>query len=245
MKKVIDRDLPLKQEISANIKRLMKERDWTQIELSEKSGISKSTLSDYINCKTLIKPGNVEKLSDAFKVPKSYIDPSFIPAELNKENIHKAVDQAAANMRLQQEALKKKTEMYRLSAHEGYKKLPIVGSISCGNGVLAYEDIEGYEDTPKSWLNGGEYFYLRAKGDSMINARIHDGDLLLIRQQDSVETGEIAAVLIDGDALLKRIYIEGNTVILQSENPNYNPIIVDGNKIIKIIGKLKKVVLNF
>lgn len=56
---MIDRDLPLKKEISENIKRLMKERGWTQIKLSEVSSISKSTLSDYINCKTLINPGNV------------------------------------------------------------------------------------------------------------------------------------------------------------------------------------------
>lgn len=73
----MDRDLPLKKEISANIKRFMKERGWTQLKLSEVSSISKSTLSDYINCKTLINPGNVQKLSDAFNVPKSEIDPSF------------------------------------------------------------------------------------------------------------------------------------------------------------------------
>nr|WP_259549217.1 helix-turn-helix transcriptional regulator [Heyndrickxia oleronia] len=74
---MLDRDLPLKKEISDNIKSLMKQRGWTQLRTSEKSGISKSTLSDYINCKTLINPGNVEKLSEAFGVPKFEIDPSF------------------------------------------------------------------------------------------------------------------------------------------------------------------------
>ena len=64
-------------------------------------------------------------------------------------------------------------------------------------------------------LNGGEYFFLRAKGDSMINARIMDGDLLLIRRQDDVENGEIAAVLIDGEAVLKRVYKTNGTIILQ------------------------------
>lgn len=81
----IDRDLPLKQKISNNIKKLMKERNWTQKKTSELSGISKSTLSDYVNCKTLINPGNVEKLSEAFNVPKSEIDPSFKASSVVKE----------------------------------------------------------------------------------------------------------------------------------------------------------------
>lgn len=217
---MIDRDLPLKRIIAENIRRLMNSRGWTQIKLSEVSGISKSTLSDYLNCKTLINPGNVEKLSNAFNVPKSEIDPSF------------------------------KTNNFITESYEPYivtefVKVPIVGSISCGNGVIAYEDIEGYEDTPKSWLNGGEYFYLRAKGDSMINARINDGDLLLIRKQDDVDNGQIAAVLIDGEAILKRVYKTNGTTILYSENSKYPPISIDDNSDVRIIGRLKKVVINF
>lgn len=217
---MFDRDLPLKKEISENIKRLMKERGWTQIKLSEQSGISKSTLSDYINHKTLINPGNVQKLSDAFKVHKSEIDPSF------KSSIAEEVSPY-------------------FSPKESVVELPIVGSISCGNGVLAYEEIEGHEETPKAWLNGGEYFYLRAKGDSMINARIHDGDLLLIRAQDEVENGEIAAVLIDGEAVLKRVHKTDDSLVLQSENSKYPPILVGKNSDIKIIGKLKRTVIVF
>jgi repressor LexA len=134
-----------------------------------------------------------------------------------------------------------------VESQDDFFKLPIVGAISCGNGVIAYEDIEGYEDVPRSWLNGGEYFFLRAKGDSMINARIMNGDLLLIRRQNDVENGEIAAVLIDGEAVLKRVYKTDDTIILQSENPMYKPIILNKNdmKDVRIIGKLKKVVLNF
>ena len=217
---MIDRDLPLKKVISDNIKRLMKERGWTQLKTSEMSGISKSTLSDYINCKTLINPGNVEKLAKAFNVKKSDIDPSF---------------------NLESEDSKNKGTILN------FAKLPIVGAISCGNGVLAYQEIEGYEEVPTSWLNGGEYFFLRAKGDSMINARIMDGDLLLIRRQDDVENGEIAAVLIDDEIVLKRVYKTNGTIILQSENPKYQPIVVQKSdmKNVRVIGKLKKVVLNF
>lgn len=74
---MIDRDLPLKKEISNNIERLRKQRNWTQKELANKAGISKSTMSDYINCKTLINTGNVEKIANAFGVSKSDIDPTF------------------------------------------------------------------------------------------------------------------------------------------------------------------------
>lgn len=122
--------------------------------------------------------------------------------------------------------------------------LPIVGRISCGNGNLAYEEIEGYEPTPKEWLNGGEHFYLRAKGDSMNGARIFDGDLLLIRKQPEVENGEIAAVLIGEDAVLKRVYRNGDQLVLQSENPNYAPIFAPPAEV-QIIGKLKMNVIKY
>jgi repressor LexA len=214
--------MPLKKKISENIKKIMKARGLTQLKLSDMSGISKSTLSDYINCRTLINPGNVERLSNALNVKKSDIDPSFDSTMAVSE------DPGEYTVKSQQ-----------------FKQIPIVGSISCGKGVIAYEEIEGYEDTPKSWLNGGEYFYLRAKGDSMINARIQDGDLLLIRVQSEVENGEIAAVFIDGEAVLKRVHISDGSMVLQSENSKYPPVIVGKNSNIKILGKLKRTVITF
>ena len=123
--------------------------------------------------------------------------------------------------------------------------IPIVGRISCGNGSYAYEDIEGYEAIPKEWVSSGEYFFLRAKGDSMIGARIHNGDLLLIRKQDTVENGEIAAVLINGEeAVLKRVYKHNGMIVLQSENPDYPPIFSPPTEV-RILGKLKMNVIRF
>lgn len=122
--------------------------------------------------------------------------------------------------------------------------VPIVGKVSCGNGTLALEEIEGYETIPKEWLAGGEHFYLRAKGDSMTGARIFEGDLLLIRKQPAVENGEIAAVLIGEEAVLKRVYIVGDQLVLQSENPNYPPIFVPPAEA-RIIGKLKMATIKF
>ena len=120
--------------------------------------------------------------------------------------------------------------------------IPLVGSVSCGMPLFAEDNIEGYIPTPESSLNTGEtYFWLRAKGDSMINAGIHEGDLLLIRQQNDVDNGDIAVVAVNGDdATLKRIIKKENTVILQPENPSYTMQIFIGKEVenIHIRGRL-------
>jgi len=121
------------------------------------------------------------------------------------------------------------------------EKLPIYGQVRCGNGLLTLRDIKGYLDTPSSWIQGGEHFYLLAEGDSMINVGIVDGSLLLIRRQAVIENGEIAAVMVNDEAMLKRLYRDGTTIKLISENPNHEDIILDERKdVVSIIGKLKK-----
>lgn len=77
----------------------------------------------------------------------------------------------------------------------------------------------------------------------MAGARIQEGDLLLIRKQPEVEKGEIAAVLIEGDAVLKRVYLNNNQMVLQSENPKYPPVFAPPTDV-RIIGKLKKIVID-
>lgn len=123
--------------------------------------------------------------------------------------------------------------------------VPIIGRISCGAGTIAYEDVEGYELVPRDWVADGEYFFLRASGDSMIGARILDGDLVLIRKQDFVNHGEIAAVLINGeDAVLKKVFYQNGTIILQSANPDYPPIVCPPAEV-RIIGKLVMNVIKY
>ncbi|MED1419056.1 XRE family transcriptional regulator [Bacillus smithii] len=205
------------------IKRLRKEHNLTQEDLAKILNVRPTAVSAWESGRNKPLIDKVNMMAQYFGVPTSY----FFTNE-SKSLKSKTVDESLMTYGIKETV-----------------SLPIVGRISCGNGIIGYEDIEGYETTPKDWLNGGEYFYLRAKGDSMINARIMDGDLLLIRRQDDVENGEIAAVLIDEDAVLKRVYKTNGSVILQSENPKYQPIILDNNKDVRIIGKLKKVVLNF
>ena len=102
---------------------------------------------------------------------------------------------------------------------QSYKRIPLLGSIAAGMPILAQENIEGYEYVPEGMRVD---FCLRVQGDSMINARIMDGDIVYIRQQQDVENGEIAAVLVDGEnATLKRIHKGTSTVTLHAENPNH------------------------
>lgn len=118
-------------------------------------------------------------------------------------------------------------------------ELEIVGSICCGNGTYAFEDIQGTKEVPNSWIKGAEHFLLRADGDSMINARIYPGDLLLIRKQEDFEQGAIMAIMLGEEAVLKKIYRTDGSIMLQSENPNYPPKFLNDEEEIRIIGKLK------
>lgn len=120
---------------------------------------------------------------------------------------------------------------------ERSKKIPIVGTIACGEPIIAQQYIEGIEYVAED-VNVD--FALRVKGDSMIGARILDGDLVYIRQQPDVENGEIAAVLIDNEeATLKRVYKINGNLILRAENPAYPDRIFSKReaRAVKILGK--------
>ncbi len=101
-------------------------------------------------------------------------------------------------------------------------KIPLIGTIACGEPLLAVENIEGKVDVPEHIRAD---FALRCKGDSMINARIFDGDIVYIRQQPAVENGQIAAVLIGDEATLKRVRLFEDHISLEPENPMYRPIV--------------------
>lgn len=116
------------------------------------------------------------------------------------------------------------------------RKIPLIGSIACGAPVFAEEHFDGEVDIPS---NIHADFALSCKGDSMINARIFDGDIVYIRKQDSVENGEIAAVLIDCEATLKRIRLFDDHIVLEPENPMYKPFVYWHEEMnnVRILGK--------
>lgn len=115
-------------------------------------------------------------------------------------------------------------------------KRPRLGAIACGDPILAEENFEGYDDVPEDIKCD---FTLICKGDSMINARINDGDIVYIRQQSSVDNGEIAAVLVEDEATLKRVYLYDDKIVLQPENTRYAPFVYSKEEMnnIRIIGK--------
>lgn len=101
------------------------------------------------------------------------------------------------------------------------KKIRMLGSIACGTPIFCNEE---YEYILATGDNARADFCLTARGDSMINARIADGDIVFIKQQSTVENGEIAAVVIDDEATLKRVYKTTDGLMLVAENPAYQPM---------------------
>ena len=118
-------------------------------------------------------------------------------------------------------------------------KLPVLGNVACGEPIYANEELDGYV-----YINEdiGADFCLHAHGDSMVNARIFDGDTLFVKKQDMVDDGEIAVVLIEDEATVKRVYYdrENNTITLMPENPAYKPMRYNGEELnnIRILGKV-------
>lgn len=122
------------------------------------------------------------------------------------------------------------------------KKVPLVGTVAAGLPILAEENIEAYLPISADTVRTEGMFYLRVSGDSMINAAILEGDLVLVRPQPFVEQGEIAVVRIGDEATVKRFFRFDNRIELHPENPNYKPIVYsDEREDVRIVGKVTAV----
>ena len=115
-------------------------------------------------------------------------------------------------------------------------KVPLVGTIACGKPILAVEEYEETVEVPE-YIHAD--FALRCKGDSMINARIFDGDIVFVRKQPQVENGEIAAVRIEDEATLKKVKVFPDRIILEPANPMYDPLVYLREEMnnVQILGK--------
>ena len=119
----------------------------------------------------------------------------------------------------------------------GTKRFPVLGSVACGKPIFMAEEKEVYVDATVAIRAD---FVLIAKGDSMVGARINDGDIVFIRQQPEVENGEIAVVAIDDEATLKRFYrYSDDLIVLRAENPAYKDMEFrpEDHKDIRVLGK--------
>ena len=123
-------------------------------------------------------------------------------------------------------------------------KVPVIGKIAAGSAITAEENVEGYVTVENTWnLGKHDLFALKIKGDSMINSRINDGDIVIIKKQPDVENGEIAAVLVnESEATLKKVkkYENGETWLFPA-NDKYAPIRIE-NENARILGKVIQVI---
>lgn len=124
--------------------------------------------------------------------------------------------------------------------------VPLVGRISAGSPLLADQNIEEYLTVPTGFAGNDDHFALRVSGDSMIGAGILDGDLVVVRRQDSADEGDIVAVLVPGraedEATVKRLHKERGRVLLVPENPSMEPFeMTDGTILGKIVAVLRRI----
>lgn len=204
---------PIEEVVSDNIKKILRDHDLNQSDLAKIAGVSESTVGKWVLKKAAPRMGAIEKISQHFGLPKSYI--------LKEDSPTNVVEISPATVRV-----------------------PVLGKIACGDPILAEENIKEYRNESPDLLPSGNSFYLEAFGDSM-EPTIPNGSLVLIREQPSVEYGEIAAVLVNGneEATLKRVRKQGNMVMLMPDNPTHDPYIITEDNPAKIIGKAIRVTL--
>ncbi|MGM9636953.1 MAG: LexA family protein [Eubacteriales bacterium] len=168
--------------------------------------ISKNNISQYINGKTSPNSGKLSILGMALNVSEAWLMGYDVPMERNSSSANENIP-LPSNIR----PIVK-------------KRFPMLGEIACGKPIYAAEDHESYIDA-SSGIDAD--FCLTAKGDSMIGARIHDGDVVFIKRMPIVENGQIAAVIIDDEATLKRWYYypDKQKLMLIAENSAYEPLV--------------------
>ena len=121
------------------------------------------------------------------------------------------------------------------------REVPILGRIAAGRPLLAEENMEGNLPLAADWLTakGDELFWLRVRGESMVEAHIVDGDLVLVRRQENAQPGDIVVALIEGEATVKRLARQDDAVVLKAEHPTMSPIVIrPGERDVKILGKV-------
>ena len=130
-----------------------------------------------------------------------------------------------------------------IERNEDFSKIPIVGRVAAGSPILAIENIEGSVVIDSSFMKKSEdCFALRVKGDSMINAGIFEGDLVIVSPKNEAKNGEIIVALVGDDATVKTFEFKNNQVRLLPENNNYQPIEVNDKNEFSIVGKVVGVV---
>ena len=207
----------LKDIMAKNLNYYINRSSKSQTDIAKELGIPETTMSNWTRGNTYPRADKIQLLADYFNIKRSDLtEEKTLPGNLTA-----------------------------LSPSD-FKRIPILGTIACGDPILAEQNIEGYAYESLESLPKGNIFALRAKGDSM-EPTIPNGSIVLIREQSDVESGEIAAVLVNGDteATLKRVKRLGQITMLMPDNTKHDPIPVTKEKTARIIGKAVGFRVNF
>lgn len=198
------------------LKRLRMQNGLTQKQLADVLGISESTVGMYERGHREPAFELLEAIADYFNVDMDYLT--------GRTDVERKYSFSPSSLPA------------NILPMPAMKFVPLLGVIACGEPILAEENLEGEVAMPEHIVAD---FALRCKGDSMVEARIFDGDIVYIRKQSTVNNGEIAAVLISDEATLKRVYVHPDKLVLSPANHNYEPFIYVGDEIssIRILGK--------
>lgn len=218
----------MKEKVSPSVRlnKIMNDRNLKQVDILEMSKpfqkelritMGKSALSQYVNGKQAPDQHRVYLLAKTLDVNEAWLMGYDVP-------------------------MKKDVTPSNLIPIKQTKLIPVIGTIACGSPIFAEQNIIDTVAFPVELLPSGEIFFLKADGDSM-EPDIKDGSYVMIRKQEDVENGEIAAVLLNGDedSTLKRVRKMGSTILLEAINDAYEPYLVNEDNPARIIGKAVKV----
>lgn len=201
-----------RQIFSNNLRRLIDVSGKTQKDVADAIGVSQQIMNVWARGKAIPRMGKIQRLADYFGVEKSDL--------IDEKPEAPSIPDYSNIFPLQR------------------KRVPLLGEIACGEPIFCNEDRESYI---AAGTDVKADFCLKARGDSMVGARILDGDLVFIQRDAPLEAGQIYAVAIDDEATLKRVYYDEAAQVLQllSENPRYPPMIYSGEKLdhVHILGR--------
>ena len=178
---------------------------------------------------------NIKSTSTAHKDIENLVKQGYLVKDPSKPRALMVVDPTG------QESKTKSSSNFNVQEREDIIDIPVIGRVAAGTPILAEQNVEDTFPIPARYATGGTNYMLRVRGESMIEAGIMDGDLILVQQADNAYNGEIVVAMIDGfesEATVKTFYKENDYIRLQPENSSMSPIIV---KDVKILGKVKGV----
>lgn len=196
--------------IADRMKQAMDIRQMKQTDLVRRTGIGKSSISTYLSGDYEPKQKNIYKMAVALDVSEAWLMGYDVPME-RQGNVGTTIPTGFEPM-------------------PAMSRIPVVGQIACGKPITAEENIEGYASAPERWKAD---FALICRGRSM-EPKIMDGDLVAVRSDVRVETGQIATVRIDDEATLKKVYFYPERIILRPINDEFEDIVFEGEEMNKV-----------